>query len=227
MSGKDSFGMRVVLPMMLNGENWVVWKFQVEQLMRANDILDILHGSFKKPIKITESDENGRTIVKNQKDIDQWNRLDGWAMSILSTSMEPALIDVTATSSYDLWTKLKAIHEPKFSKQELWNQFYGITKNSNETVNQLVSRVVSAAEKLRNASATCDDEQVIAFVFHVLPDDFWAVELQWEALESSRRTIATLRAKLNAHEEMLNRRAQRVSRQRRLAITPTTGRRRK
>jgi len=71
--------------------------------MRANHILDILH-SFKRPIKITESDKNGRTIVKNQKDIDHWNGLDGWAMSILSTSVEPALIEehVTATSLHEL-----------------------------------------------------------------------------------------------------------------------------
>jgi len=51
MSGEDSFKMRSVYPTMLNGKNWVIWKFQFEQAMRANHILDILDGSFKKPIK--------------------------------------------------------------------------------------------------------------------------------------------------------------------------------
>jgi len=80
----------------------------------ACHILDILDGSSKRPIKFTESDKNGRTIVKNQKDIDHWNGHDGWAMSVLSTSVEPVLIKehVTATSSHEL-SKLKAIHEPK------------------------------------------------------------------------------------------------------------------
>jgi len=51
-----------------------------------------------------ESDKNGSTIVKNQKDIDHWNGLNGWAMSILSTSVEPALMEehVTVTSSHEL-----------------------------------------------------------------------------------------------------------------------------
>jgi len=70
MSDEDSFKTRGVRPAMLNGKNWVVWKFQLEQVMRANHILDILDGSSKRPIKVTESDKNGRTIVKNQKDID-------------------------------------------------------------------------------------------------------------------------------------------------------------
>jgi len=113
-SGEESFKMRDIRPRMLNGKNWVVWKFRLEQVMRTNDILDILDGMFKKPIKITESDENGRTIVKNQKDIGHWNGFDGWTRSILSTPVEPALIEehVSATSSHELWIKLKAIYEP-------------------------------------------------------------------------------------------------------------------
>jgi len=43
--------------MMLNGKNWVVWKIQIEQVMRANNILDILDGSLERPI--TETDMNG------------------------------------------------------------------------------------------------------------------------------------------------------------------------
>jgi len=69
------------------------WKFGIEQVMRANNILDILDGSLERPIKITETDMNGRMIMKNKKEIDHWNGLDGWAMSILSTSVEPALME--------------------------------------------------------------------------------------------------------------------------------------
>jgi len=36
----------------------------------ANNLLGILDDSVKRPMKITESDKNGRTIVKNQKNID-------------------------------------------------------------------------------------------------------------------------------------------------------------
>jgi len=107
MSDEDSFKMRGVRPTMLNGKNWIVWMFQLEQVMRANHILHILDDSFKRPIKITEWDNNGRTIVKNQKDIDHWNGLDGCTMSILSTSVGPALIEehVTATSLHELWSE--------------------------------------------------------------------------------------------------------------------------
>jgi len=135
--------------------------------MRANNLLGITDGNVKRPMKITESNKNSGTIVKNQKDIENWNALDGWAMMlILSTSMKPALIEkhVTATSSYvlsyDLWSKLKAIYELKseVSKKVLWDHFYGIIKISNETINQFVSRIVLAAQKLRNSSVTCNDE---------------------------------------------------------------------
>jgi len=74
MSNEDSFQTIGVRPEKLNGKNWVVWKFQLEQVLRANDLLDILDGSSKRPIKVTESDKNSRTIVKNQKDISHWNR---------------------------------------------------------------------------------------------------------------------------------------------------------
>jgi len=71
--------------------------------MRANNLLDILKNSLERPINITETDMNGRMIVKNKKEIDHWNELDDWAMSILSTSVEPALREehVTAISSHD------------------------------------------------------------------------------------------------------------------------------
>jgi len=58
MSGEDSFKMRSVRPTMLNVKNWVVWKYHLEQAMRANHILDILDGSFKKPITVMESDKH-------------------------------------------------------------------------------------------------------------------------------------------------------------------------
>jgi len=67
------------------------------RVIRANNLLGIIDGSVKRPMIIMESDTN-------QKDIDNWNALDGWAMAILSTSVEPAFIEehVMATSSYDL-----------------------------------------------------------------------------------------------------------------------------
>jgi len=52
MSNEDSFQTRGVRSTMLNGKNWVVWKFQLEQVMRANQILDILDGNSKRPIKV-------------------------------------------------------------------------------------------------------------------------------------------------------------------------------
>jgi len=72
--------------------------------MRVNNLLGIIDGSVKKPMKIPESDKNDRTIVKKQKDVDNWNAFNCWAMAILSTSMKPMLIEehVAATSSYDL-----------------------------------------------------------------------------------------------------------------------------
>jgi len=180
MSNGDSFQMIGVQQAMLNSKNWVVWKFQLEQVMRANDLLDLLDGSSKRPIKVTESDKNDRTIVKNQKDINHWNRRDGWAMSILSTSMELEVIEehVTVTSTHELWSKLKANHKPKteISQQALWTHFYGLKKSSNETVNQFVARVVQAAQKLRNASVSCDDGQVISRVFYGLPEDYLLIE---------------------------------------------------
>jgi len=70
MSGENSFKMRSVRPAILNSKNWVIWKFQLEQIMRANNLLGIIDGSVKRPMKITESDKNDRAIVKNQKDTD-------------------------------------------------------------------------------------------------------------------------------------------------------------
>jgi len=90
----------------------------------------------------------------------------------------------------------------------LWDHFYNIKKSWNETVNQFVARIVLAAQKLRNASVKCDEELVISRIFYVLSDDYLIVEQLWGAVKSSRRTIETLTAQLNAHEERLNRRTE-------------------
>jgi len=167
-------------------------------------------------------------IVKNQKDIEHWNGRDGWAMSILSTSVEPALIEehVAATSSHELWSKLKAIHEPKteVSQQVLWSHFYSLKKSSSETVNQFVARVV--LEKLRNASVRCDDERVIARIFFGLfSDDHLVIEQLLKGLEPSSRTVKKLTAKFKVHEERLNRReetTETTAYQARQVTAPTT-----
>jgi len=174
--------------------------------MRAINLLGIIDDSIKKPMKIMESDKKDRTILKNQKDIDNWNAFDGWA--ILSTSVEPALIEehVAATSSYDLF-KIECyprveIQVSRKSRSRSCGTIFTALLNIRTRLYQPV-RLAYDSRGSHNASATCNDKQVIARTFHVLPDDFLIVEQQWEVLESSRQTIATLTAKLNAHESSI------------------------
>jgi len=100
-----------------------------------------------------------------------------------------------------------------------------------------LSTSLSRVSFLRSRSCTTRrrrDKQVIAHIFHVLPDDFSTVEQQWETFESSRQTITTLTTKLNTHKEKLNRRAAttetvaiRLNKLRHQRLTAMTRRRRK
>jgi len=79
MSSEDSFKMRSIRLAMLNTKNWVVWKFQIEQVMCANHLLGILYRSIKRPMEIVESNRSGGTIMKNQKD-SHWQLKQAWRL---------------------------------------------------------------------------------------------------------------------------------------------------
>jgi len=161
MSGEDNFKMRRVRPAMLNSKNWVswIWKFQLNQVMRSNNLLGIIDGSVKRPMTTTGSDTN-------QKDIENWNALDGWTN--FSTSVELALmrgachVDIviwlmTKTAGY-LWIEIRGIEAgPVGSLLRHYKDF--------ERDYQIVAWIVLVTQKLCNISVTCNDEQIIARIF--------------------------------------------------------------
>jgi len=86
----------------LDDNNWSTWHQQIIQVLQLGDIFGIVDGQIPKP-------------AAGHTDLGIWNFNDKYAQCLITQSMAKAQMMHIGwlTTSHEIWTALKAIHEPK------------------------------------------------------------------------------------------------------------------
>ena len=123
-----------------NGTNFQVWNFQINAILVATGIDDVVKGTRIKPEEI------------DVQALRSWVKDDARAMFLISSAMEASQVEsiLTCRSSQEMWNKLVIIHEQKSATDKLilTQRFHEAKMESNDTVVKHVSRILNVAAQL-------------------------------------------------------------------------------
>lgn len=172
-----------------DGRNFKQWKFQVKCALRAKG-LDIY------------TPKPSDTLAQAE-----WNKQDGMAMFILTSSMDLHQISLieTCETAKDVMSKLEAIYEHKseFNKMIVHEQFYQYTYCSSDSMAQHVSKVEGLAKQLRECGEKLSDMAVITKILSTLPPAYRSLRQAWLSLDPDHQNIQNLTSRLIDEEASL------------------------
>ncbi|KAK9753063.1 Zinc knuckle [Popillia japonica] len=209
--------LRSVCIQKFDGNNFQLWKYQMEIIFAAEGLTDLVNGKTNFPAQVSE-----------QK---AWNEDNAKAMLLISTSMEFSQLQtvVACKKAAEMWDRLKTIHEQRSSvnKITLKQQFFSYKMNSTDSISQHISKIESLAQALSDvgepvsdvdkiakvlgkieslAQALSDvgepvsDVDKIAKVLGSLPPKYGAFVTAWDSYDENKQTFQNLTSRLLKEE---------------------------
>lgn len=165
-----------------DGRNFKQWKFQVKCALRAKGL----------SIEKTRPLESSSQV--------QWDKDDGMAMFILTSSMDLNQISLieNCETAKEVMSKLEAIYEQKseYNKMLIHEKFYQYSYSAGDTMAQHVSKVESLAKQLRETGEKLSDTAIITKILSTLPSTYRSLRQAWLSLDESNQTIQNLTSRL-------------------------------
>lgn len=147
-----------------NGKNFQTWKFQMDAILKASSIQEVVKGTKKRPTDAAQVNE-----------IAQWDKDDAKGMYLLSTAMVPEQLEtlINCTTANEMWLQLISIHEQRSetNKSILMSNFYAYKMTSSDTV-QHISKIQSMARALKDIGENLSDLAIITKIIGTLPSKF-------------------------------------------------------
>jgi hypothetical protein len=91
------------LPKPLDDTNWAIWVKQLTRVLKVCGVLQYVEGNIPKP------DENSQP-----EEFEAWEHNDGYAQCLITNNIsDEQMIHVQNGTAHEIWTNLKAMHEPR------------------------------------------------------------------------------------------------------------------
>lgn len=178
----------------LNGaENWSVWRFQTEVILRGRGLLELTQGKEVIP----EDEDKKRAWLKN----------DAKAQELIVTRMETGPIThlLTCTSATDMWTKLKSVYDKESAVSvHLLQQRFFTCEYKDDSMSTFLSRLEGVRDKLKQAGEEISDKMTITKILMTLPEPYKHFRSAWESVAVDDQKIEVLTSRLLMEEERLN-----------------------
>lgn len=178
-------------PLKLNGDNWVVWKFQTTVILKGRSLFDIVSGSKEKPTSGAEA-------------IAAWEKEDAKAQTILVTRIEegPLVHLLSCETSHEMWAKLKSVFDKESVVSiHLLQQKFFMLEFGNESVSTYVSKLEEIKSKLKQAGEEISSKMVMTKILMSLPEHFRHFRSAWESVPEDNQTLDELISRLLIEEE--------------------------
>ena len=168
-----------------NGDNFELWKYQMETFFKVNKLMDVVDGTKK---DASDDDKNKAEFV-------------------LSQSLEPRiLIQVFNKTGPDAkWKALKTIYEQSSEDriQRLNSEFCSLSMDNDGDVSDFISRMTNISTQLTANGHAVKDSMVIAQLLSKLPEKYQTFVVAWQQSPSSERTLDNLTARLLVEQDRL------------------------
>lgn len=180
----------------LNGSNYREWRFQINAILRAQELVEIVNGESPKP-----GDD------ASAEDKKKWSQKDGKAMATLFASLnsDQSKLVLSCKSSKEIIDTLESIHNKKSDVylMTLYEDYFALKMCENEKVTSYFSRVDLLAHEIENVGEKLSDNLKMCRVISGLLPKFSNFRSIWFNMKEGR-TMDTLLARLQLEEDSHN-----------------------
>ena len=160
------------VPTKLDSTNYIVWKSQIHNILKATKLLGFVDGTIICPSSIV-IDSNNQEVLN--PDYTQWITIDSHLLSCITATLSSSLYTsvIHCQTSHEVWSVL-AKRFTSLSRShihQLKNKLSRIVKKGS-TMEDYLNQFKTISDQLALASAPVDDEDLVLLVLNGLPDEY-------------------------------------------------------
>lgn len=182
---------KIVLPK-FNGEDFAVWRFQIESYLEVNDLLEVVDGS--------------KTCPEEAVEKAAWNKLDRKARLIIGSALEANVVRqiMNLKTAHEMWTRLSSLYElrDKTTVHLLLQKFFDYRMEEGMTVGQHIAKIEEMARKLEDLGHKQEEVAIVTKVLHSLLSNYRHVISAWDSMPDDKQTMANLLPRLLKEEAL-------------------------
>ena len=200
----------------LNSKNYQRWQFDLEQVLGAKELWEVVSGKENCPLdpNIKPEDAAADWVQPAPRDaskddaIKKWKKKDFQAKAVIAGSLDDEHHSFirACVSSRDMWEKLKSIHQSSvdWDVDQLSSEYNALKFDPGTRVNAYFSELGIILQRLEFAGETISERLVLAKVLKDLPTEYASLKQSWRLLvkqSGGKMTLGELQAQLNALEK--------------------------
>lgn len=156
-----------VVTVKLDSTNYIVWKTQLQNILRATNLLNYVDGTLDSP-PATVKDSEGKDVINSE--FLSWTQIDSHLLSCITATLTPSVFTsvLHCKSCHEVWIYLDK-RFTSFSRShihQLKNRLNGVKKKSDSMEDYLL-QIKNFADQLALASSPVEnfDESFFSFYF--------------------------------------------------------------
>lgn len=165
----------------LDGQNYSLWKFGVELVLYAKDLIDYVNGTSTEPNK-TDKPAEWKIWKKN------CSQASVILLGLVDKSLHASLINCDSPKA--IWDKLESLYGAKNenAKVDAWTQFLKFRIKDGEPIAIQSKHFVNILKKLEDAGERPSEPAIVAKISDSLPSKFSNFRIAWKSTpENDRR----------------------------------------
>ncbi|GMP89176.1 hypothetical protein CsSME_00040856 [Camellia sinensis var. sinensis] len=194
----------------LDSTNYIVWKNQMQNILRATKLIGFVDGSIDCPSS-TLSDASNKEV--SNPEYLQWMNVDAHLLSCITATLSPAIFSSVfhCKTSYEVWTVLQSRFTSlsRSHVHQLKNKMNHLTKKG-LSMDAYLTEFKTIADQLALACAPVDDEDIVLLILNGLPAEYNAFKtsIRTRSDSMSLATLSSLLCSEEIHIEAANKNSQ-------------------
>lgn len=180
-----------------------MWKFQVNILLNASELIDYVNGNNPQPVR-----SNNESKANFDSKLVAWKKQDSKAQRIIATSIGPTALRhiVNCENAQDMWLKLKMVYEQasQANIHMLHQRFYSFEKDPDDDIATHISKLQNIVRQLKDLGEQISESMVITKVLMTLPKTFQHFCSAWESAAPEQQTLGNLMSRLVMEEARIS-----------------------
>lgn len=187
-----------------DGTQWLIWKFQMRQILEAGKMYDVVTGDESLPDLIEVAAAEGVPANDNRAEIQTWREKDAKARRTIAVALgrQPTMQILNCETAKEMWTTLKGIYEQSSQTNIVFLQqkYYAFTKESGDDIATFLSKLMEIVQQMGDQNEAVSNSMVIAKILMALPAEYNHFHSACESTAAADRTMANLRTRLLTEE---------------------------